>query len=114
MLISNTLFRMGGCAVLLSNKKCFRDQAKYTLLTTVRVHHGSDDSAYNTIYQCEDEAGYRGTIQFVKVILLKMRREIVPRSCQSCKQGTQIKSNNSGSPGKQSITKAVEYSRCFP
>jgi 3-ketoacyl-CoA synthase len=38
MLVSNTLFRMGGAAVLLSNKYMDGFRAKYSLYTTVRVH----------------------------------------------------------------------------
>jgi 3-ketoacyl-CoA synthase len=60
MLVSNTLFRMGASAVLLSNR--WRDQwrAKYRLLTTVRVHQGADDDAYEAVYQKADETGKVG------------------------------------------------------
>jgi hypothetical protein len=36
--VSNCLFRMGGAAMLLSNKRRDRRRAKYDLLHTVRVH----------------------------------------------------------------------------
>jgi 3-ketoacyl-CoA synthase len=57
MLVSNTLFRMGASGVLLSNR--WRDQwrAKYRLVTTVRVHHGADDDAYNAVFQKSDGSG---------------------------------------------------------
>jgi 3-ketoacyl-CoA synthase len=60
MLVSNTLFRMGASAVLLSNR--WRDQwrAKYRLLTTVRVHQGADDKSYEAVYQKADETGKVG------------------------------------------------------
>ena len=38
MILSNCLFRLGGAAILLSNKRKDASRAKYQLLTTVRVH----------------------------------------------------------------------------
>ena len=46
MLIPNTLFRMGGAGVLLTNRAGDRWRAKYSLEHIVRVHLGRDDSAY--------------------------------------------------------------------
>lgn len=46
MLIPNTLFRMGGAGVLLTNRPSDRWTAKYSLQHIVRVHLGRDDSAY--------------------------------------------------------------------
>ena len=46
MLIPNTLFRMGGAAMLLTNKWSERRRAKYELLHCVRVHLGADDTGY--------------------------------------------------------------------
>ena len=46
MLIPNTLFRMGGAGVLLTNRPSDRWQAKYSLQHIVRVHLGSDEAAY--------------------------------------------------------------------
>lgn len=46
MLIPNTLFRMGGAGVLLTNRASDRWTAKYSLEHIVRVHLGRDDSAY--------------------------------------------------------------------
>ena len=60
MLLTNTLFRLGGAAVLLSNRLCDRPRAKYALLHTVRTHRGGDDPAYDCIYQEEDKQGIRG------------------------------------------------------
>ena len=46
MLIPNTLFRMGGAGILLTNRPTDRWRAKYSLEHIVRVHLGRDDSAY--------------------------------------------------------------------
>ena len=60
MLLSNCLFRMGGAAMLLSNR--FRDgfRSKYQLLHTVRVHHGASDTAFESVVQREDADGVVG------------------------------------------------------
>lgn len=60
MLITNTLFRMGGAAVLLTNKPSDRSRARYVLRHTVRTHVGADDLAYDSIFQMEDKTGLRG------------------------------------------------------
>ena len=82
MLVSNTLFRMGGAGVLLSSRWRHKSIllllsndgvvlvltwllhwtgiAKYKLNTTVRVHHGADDASYHSIYQKSDDEGLVG------------------------------------------------------
>ncbi|KAJ6828127.1 putative 3-ketoacyl-CoA synthase 1 [Iris pallida] len=60
MLLSNCIFRMGGAAVLLSNKRRDAKRAKYRLVHTVRTHKGADDSCYNCVYQREDDNGVVG------------------------------------------------------
>ncbi|KAH7524716.1 hypothetical protein FEM48_Zijuj06G0149000 [Ziziphus jujuba var. spinosa] len=60
MLVSNCLFRMGGAAVLLSNKSSDRNRSKYRLVHTVRTHKGSDDKCFRCVTQQEDEAGKIG------------------------------------------------------
>ncbi|PWA88564.1 3-ketoacyl-CoA synthase 17 [Artemisia annua] len=60
MLIPNCLFRVGGAAVLLSNKSVDKRRAKYKLLHTVRTHCGSDDTAFKCVYQEQDESGITG------------------------------------------------------
>ena len=61
MLMSNCLFRMGGAAVLLTNRGgSDRRRAKYQLMHTVRTHHGADDRAYRCVFQEEDETGRVG------------------------------------------------------
>ena len=49
MLIPNTLFRMGGAAVILTNRLAERRRAKYELRHVVRVHLGADDTAYECV-----------------------------------------------------------------
>jgi len=51
MLIPNCLFRVGGAAMLLSNR-----HAKYELAHVVRTHIGASDPAYQCVYQREDGA----------------------------------------------------------
>lgn len=60
MLITNTLFRMGAAAVLLSNDPRNKSRARYILKHTVRTHVGADDLAYDSIFQMEDKTGIRG------------------------------------------------------
>ncbi|BDA41114.1 3-ketoacyl-CoA synthase 2 [Coccomyxa sp. Obi] len=60
MLIPNTLFRMGGAAMVLTNRISERWRAKYELQHVVRVHLGADDTAYECVYQREDEKGAVG------------------------------------------------------
>ena len=60
MLLPNCLFRMGGAAILLSNKAKDRRRAKYQLVHTVRTHKGADENCYRVVYQEEDEAGKLG------------------------------------------------------
>lgn len=55
MLVSNCLFRMGGAAILLSNRPSDRRRSKYQLIHTVRTHKGADDRCYNCVFQQEDE-----------------------------------------------------------
>uniref|UniRef100_A0A2P2JX78 3-ketoacyl-CoA synthase n=1 Tax=Rhizophora mucronata TaxID=61149 RepID=A0A2P2JX78_RHIMU len=55
MLVSNCLFRMGGAAILLSNKSSDRRRSKYQLIHTVRTHKGADDKCYDCVFQKEDD-----------------------------------------------------------
>ncbi|GAB2294029.1 hypothetical protein Dimus_028245 [Dionaea muscipula] len=61
MLLSNCLFRVGGAAILMSNKRKDRKRAKYSLLHLVRTHKGADDRAYNCISHREDDQGILGS-----------------------------------------------------
>lgn len=60
MLIPNCLFRVGGAAVLLSNKSVDRRRAKYKLVHVVRTHRGADDKAFRCVYQEQDDNGTTG------------------------------------------------------
>ncbi|KAF8008891.1 hypothetical protein BT93_J0020 [Corymbia citriodora subsp. variegata] len=61
MIISNCLFRIGGCAVLLTNdRNRAKGQAIMKLSRSVRVHHGSHDESYGCCIQEEDEQGHQG------------------------------------------------------
>ncbi|KAG5030456.1 hypothetical protein AAZX31_06G011900 [Glycine max] len=60
MLIPNCLFRVGGAAILLSNKSSDRARAKYKLVHVVRTHKGADDKAFRCVYQEQDEVGKTG------------------------------------------------------
>ncbi|KAG9133075.1 hypothetical protein Leryth_023987 [Lithospermum erythrorhizon] len=55
MMLTNCLFRIGGSAVLLSNRPSDRRRSKYRLNYLVRTHKGSDDTAYKCVYQEQDE-----------------------------------------------------------
>lgn len=60
MLIPNCLFRVGGTAVLLSNKASDRRRSKYKMVHTVRTHKGADEKAFNCVYQEQDDNGKTG------------------------------------------------------
>ena len=60
MLLSNCIFRMGGAAALLSNRRADARRAKYRLLHTVRTHKGAADECFNCVYQREDADGNVG------------------------------------------------------
>ncbi|KAJ8748537.1 hypothetical protein K2173_003438 [Erythroxylum novogranatense] len=60
MLLCNCIFRMGGAAILLSNKPGDKARSKYELVHTVRTHKGADDKNYQCVYQREDDRGAIG------------------------------------------------------
>ncbi|KAL3510792.1 hypothetical protein ACH5RR_030193 [Cinchona calisaya] len=60
MLLPNCLFRMGGAAILLSNRRSDSRRAKYRLLHLVRTHKGADDKAYKCVFEEEDPQGKSG------------------------------------------------------
>ncbi|KAI8464760.1 MAG: FAE1/Type III polyketide synthase-like protein-domain-containing protein [Monoraphidium minutum] len=60
MLIPNCLFRVGGAAMLLSNKRKDGWRAKYELQHVVRTNLAANDAAFNCVYEGEDEDGTRG------------------------------------------------------
>ncbi|KAL2229985.1 3-ketoacyl-CoA synthase 11-like [Sesamum indicum] len=68
-LLTNCLFRMGGAAILLSNRFSDRRRSKYELTHTLRTHKGADDRAYRCAFQEEDEEGNLG---------ISLSRDLIP------------------------------------
>lgn len=60
MILANCLFRTGGCAVLLTNKRSFKHKAILKLNCLVRTHHGARDESFECCLQKEDEQGKSG------------------------------------------------------
>ncbi|PON66988.1 Very-long-chain 3-ketoacyl-CoA synthase [Parasponia andersonii] len=60
MILSNCLFRSGGCAILLTNKRALKDKAMFKLKCLVRTHHGARDDSYGCCLQKEDDQGRLG------------------------------------------------------
>ncbi|XP_034689639.1 3-ketoacyl-CoA synthase 20-like [Vitis riparia] len=59
-LIGNCIFRMGGAAVLLSNRLSDCNDSKYQLIHTVHTNTASSDRSYNCIIQEKDHEGHVG------------------------------------------------------
>eukprot|EP00879_Flechtneria_rotunda_P018307 GHRR01019204.1.p1 GENE.GHRR01019204.1~~GHRR01019204.1.p1 ORF type:complete len:344 (+),score=106.88 GHRR01019204.1:112-1032(+) len=59
-MVANAIFRMGGAAIMCSNKKQFWCTAKYQLMHNVRVHTGADDNAYGCMGWGPDKEGVNG------------------------------------------------------
>ncbi|XP_022756588.1 3-ketoacyl-CoA synthase 12-like [Durio zibethinus] len=60
MILSNCLFRSGGCAILLTNNKSLKHRAMFKLKCLERTHHGARDESYGCCIQREDEKGRMG------------------------------------------------------
>ncbi|XP_019167541.1 PREDICTED: 3-ketoacyl-CoA synthase 12-like [Ipomoea nil] len=60
MILSNCLFRSGGCAILLTNKPGLREKSMFKLKCLVRTHHGAKEESYGCCIQTEDEEGRVG------------------------------------------------------
>ncbi|GAB2228553.1 hypothetical protein Droror1_Dr00022673 [Drosera rotundifolia] len=91
MLVTNCLFRVGGAAILLSNKSKERKRAKYSLLHIERTHKG-DDQAYNCIFHREDSYDLHGAFlskdlisvagEALKTNITNLGRSVLPISEQ--------------------------------
>ncbi|XP_028757081.1 3-ketoacyl-CoA synthase 12-like [Neltuma alba] len=60
MILANCLFRAGGCAILLTNKRSLKHKSMLRLKCLVRTHHGARDESYGCCMQQEDEEGRLG------------------------------------------------------
>jgi 3-ketoacyl-CoA synthase len=60
MLVSNTLFREGGAAIVLSNHAADKKKRRFRLLHTVRTHKGGEDESFGCITHREDDTGLMG------------------------------------------------------
>jgi len=79
MLLQNTLFRCGGCALLLSSRWFDAARAKYKLLYTVRAQV-SEDKSYSCVYQqqdCDGNLGVALSKDIVSVAGQAMKRNFV-------------------------------------
>jgi len=59
-MVANAIFRMGGAAIVMTNKPQARYYAKYQLCHNVRVHTGQDDGAYTCMGWGPDKDGVNG------------------------------------------------------
>merc|ERR1719277_405890 len=79
MLLQNTLFRCGGCALMLSSRAMDSARAKYKLLHTFRAQV-SEDASYECVYQRPDAEGNVGVAlskDIVKVAGRAIKRNFV-------------------------------------
>ncbi|KAI4351149.1 hypothetical protein L6164_005532 [Bauhinia variegata] len=60
MMLSNCLFRSGGCSMLFTNNLSLRKRAIMKLKLMERTQFGANDEAYECCIQVEDEQGFRG------------------------------------------------------
>lgn len=60
MMLTNCLFRCGGCSILLTNNRAFKARAKMRLNCLVRTHLGASFEAHTCCMQKEDEEGRLG------------------------------------------------------
>ncbi|KAK9757724.1 hypothetical protein RND81_01G182300 [Saponaria officinalis] len=60
MLVSNCVFRIGGAAILLSNKRSDKSRSKYRLSHTVRTNKGGNDKSFDCVRLREDSEGKIG------------------------------------------------------
>ena len=84
-MVANAIFRMGGAAVLLSNRPEHYSAGKYELRQSVRVHTGQEDDAYGCMGWGPDRMGVNGVFLRKDVPVQAARalehclREVAPR-----------------------------------
>ncbi|KAG9133813.1 hypothetical protein Leryth_026076 [Lithospermum erythrorhizon] len=74
-ILINSLFRVGGAAILLSNRPSDCKSSKYQLIHAVSTHNASSDTSYNCIFQEEDKQGFRG-VTISKDLLVSAKNAI--------------------------------------
>ncbi|GAB4830456.1 hypothetical protein Ancab_020169 [Ancistrocladus abbreviatus] len=74
MLVTNCVFRVGGAAILLSNRPSDRLLAKYELIHTVHTHTAGSDTSYNCIFQEEDSQGMKG---------ITITKDLIAEACRA-------------------------------
>ncbi|KAJ9539706.1 hypothetical protein OSB04_026212 [Centaurea solstitialis] len=60
MMVLNCLFRSGGAALLITNKRSFKKTSKYRLLYALRAQGAFDDKGYSSVIREEDSEGFTG------------------------------------------------------
>ncbi|KAF2300444.1 hypothetical protein GH714_013383 [Hevea brasiliensis] len=60
MILANCLFRVGGSAILLTNKRALKHRTMFKLKCLLRTHHGARDESYYCCVQKEDDRGHVG------------------------------------------------------
>jgi len=124
MLLSNTLFRMGGVAILLTNKNAFltrnpRLKPSYKLKALTRVTTSSDDPSFCSVVQREDIDGIRGvslsrdlTKNVIKTLQINFSRigpKILPLSEQIRYIIKLMKTKKGDKPPSPDFKKAFEH-----
>ncbi|KAK9684855.1 hypothetical protein RND81_10G237200 [Saponaria officinalis] len=72
----NCVLRVGGAAILLSNKPSDKQSSKYELIHTVHTNTSSRDSSYNCIQLEEDPLGLKG-VNVTKDLLVEANNAII-------------------------------------
>ncbi|KAJ0909862.1 putative very-long-chain 3-oxoacyl-CoA synthase [Helianthus annuus] len=80
MMVLNCLFRSGGAAVLITNKRSAKRISKYRLLYAQRTQGAFDDIAYNSAIREEDSEGIIGVT--LKKDVLHVARELLRSNFQ--------------------------------
>ncbi|KAM7499225.1 hypothetical protein LguiA_023639 [Lonicera macranthoides] len=60
MILTNCLFRSGGCSILLTNNKAMKKRSAFSLKCLIRTHLGAMDEAHSCCKQQEDDHGHLG------------------------------------------------------